>query len=152
MKKFLLCGFASSFIWGCFNLCFYLLSTFAYSETDNPSSFKKCFILITVFAFVFTAAFFLIGRCFDHADVNPLIAAIIFAIPHLILMAWVCYSSWGSSEIGLTITWWTSLLYYATDGKTHYEESFAVNAALTYIPIFVSYLGMITKKKKETTE
>lgn len=43
-------------------------------------------------------------------------------------------------------------MHYAYDGKTHYEESFAVNAALTYIPVFVSYLGMITKKKKETAE
>lgn len=155
-------GIAAVFLWGSVNAMFSLITyavvinsydiqiTF-YDENASRTPIILSLLVISLLNYLFVLLFYIIGkRC--EIVLSPVKGAILFLLPHIVLMVmfYIAYESTWWLISGLN--WWTTCLIYAFGDKVGFlnglDESVAWNIALTFIPYLAALAGMMKTKFK----
>ena len=151
-------GFVGTFIWGIVNFLFSFLLSFIVpaisqasmlNEKDGSSMYLVCFIIVSALNAAIIFVLYRYGKKYK-LTVNPILGFIMLIQTHIFIMI-VLFSLYvNNSSVLFFINWWTELLTLSLGERIGFiDDLYSVawfNIALTFIPYFAFYAGMVKKK------
>lgn len=117
----------------------------------NPSVIIKIFVTMCVLYILVLLGFFLFGRLYDFSNGKILYAFILFIIPNFAFHILV-NALFLADDFIVLLTWFFELIgdtfFFHTSIASNLRESRLLSCLFTYLPFIFTFLGGLTKRKK----